>query len=170
MPLSLQNQENSVDIKCLKRPYLLAFRHFLCYNKLIKNDKETLELWITKMLITAPPKLGEPPLNFDDPFYYALTFKYENKDESHGFPVLNGQGINEKFITKYKVNKDDSIVLASDGSPVLENSLEASENALKHILESDPLRISEYKATKGVKPGNVSFDDRVYCKIQKVST
>jgi glycerophosphoryl diester phosphodiesterase len=44
--------------------------------------------------------------------------------------------------------------------------LEASEQALQEILRDDPLLFRKYKATKGLQPGNVSFDDRAYVKIE----
>lgn len=92
-------------------------------------------------------------------------FQYENKKVEYGYPVLNSQGINEKFIKTYKIKPGTNIVLASDGYPKVERTLEESEKELKRLLKEDPLCIYEYKATKGLKPGNVSFDDRVYCRV-----
>ena len=92
-------------------------------------------------------------------------FSYENKLEPYGYPVLNGKGIEPQFITKYKVKPNDTVILASDGYPKLGKNLEESENILEDILKRDPLCFRKYRCTKGVKPGNVSFDDRVFCKI-----
>ncbi|MGN1376688.1 MAG: hypothetical protein ACI4V5_09035 [Prevotella sp.] len=57
------------------------------------------------------------------------------------------------------------VVLASDGYPVLCNTLSESEKALARQLEEDPLCISFFKATKGVMYGNKSFDDRCYIRF-----
>lgn len=57
------------------------------------------------------------------------------------------------------------IVLASDGYPLLKQTLEASERALSAQLDTDPLCIGEFKATKGMMAGNVSFDDRSYIRF-----
>ncbi len=66
---------------------------------------------------------------------------------------------------RFKVKKGDTIILSSDGYPELRDTLEESENALKTILEKDPLCAKTYISTKGLKPGNKSFDDRTYLKF-----
>jgi hypothetical protein len=58
-----------------------------------------------------------------------------------------------------------SIVLASDGYPVLLPDLAQSEKALAEILKKDPLCFREFKSTKGLKKGNISFDDRAYIRL-----
>ncbi len=80
-----------------------------------------------------------------------------------GFPVPD-EGIRVEHISK----KIHTIILASDGYPILKNSLEASEQALHHILENDPLLFRLYKTTKGVQDGNVSYDDRAYIKLRLI--
>lgn len=57
------------------------------------------------------------------------------------------------------------IVLASDGYPFLHDTLEESEAALRKQLESDPLNIGCFKATKAYIAGNNSFDDRSYIRF-----
>lgn len=51
------------------------------------------------------------------------------------------------------------------GYPQIQDSLEESERALARILKNDPLCFRDYRATKGIQPGNVSFDDRAFCRI-----
>ena len=58
-----------------------------------------------------------------------------------------------------------AVILASDGYPYLKDTLDASEQALQEILHDDPLLFRSYKTTKGMKPENVSFDDRAYVKL-----
>ena len=65
----------------------------------------------------------------------------------------------------YDIPAGTEIILASDGYPYLENTLEASESKLKYILENDPLCYTLYKSTKGIQKGNVSFDDRSYVRF-----
>ena len=43
--------------------------------------------------------------------------------------------------------------------------MEAEIAAQCALLDTDPLCINEYLATKGVMEGNVSFDDRAYVRI-----
>ena len=59
-----------------------------------------------------------------------------------------------------------TIVLATDGYPVLQDTLEESERILQEILQKDPLLFREYKSTKGMLQGYVSFDDRAFVKIR----
>ena len=94
-----------------------------------------------------------------------MQFAFENKAGVFGYPVLNGQGIAESMIKVYSVEAGQEIVLASDGYPVLKSTLEESERALQYILENDPLCFRVYRSTKGLKPGNKSFDDRAFCRI-----
>lgn len=58
-----------------------------------------------------------------------------------------------------------SVVLASDGYPVLRPTLAGTEDELLRILRDDPLCFRKFKTTKGVYSGNTSFDDRSYLKI-----
>lgn len=92
-------------------------------------------------------------------------FFYENKKVEKGYPVLNGKGIEPEFITRYKVNSGDKVVLASDGYPKVYDNLKDSEAYLEYVLKEDPLCFRIHRSTKGVKEGNVSFDDRVFCGI-----
>ncbi len=59
-----------------------------------------------------------------------------------------------------------TLILASDGYPLLKESLEASEHELHHILEEDPLLFRLYKSTSGVQIGAASYDDRAYIKLR----
>lgn len=59
-----------------------------------------------------------------------------------------------------------SVVLASDGYPVLLPTLGESEAALARQIERDPQNVSEFIATKGIVEGNCSFDDRAYIRLE----
>ena len=59
-----------------------------------------------------------------------------------------------------------SVVLASDGYPVLLPTLCESEAALAWQIERDPQNVSEFIATKGIVEGNCSFDDRAYIRLR----
>lgn len=64
------------------------------------------------------------------------------------------------------VTAGSEVVLASDGYPVLFSTLKESEEALRHQLAADPQNIGTFVATKGLMPGNVSFDDRAYVRLR----
>lgn len=95
-----------------------------------------------------------------------MQFSFENKNSLFGYPVLNGTGINSSLIVRYSVAAGDVIVLASDGYPELSNTLEDSERKLAEILEEDPMCFKRYLSTKGLEPGNQSFDDRTYLRFK----
>lgn len=68
-----------------------------------------------------------------------MQYEFENKIGRWGYAVLNGTGIENSMIKKYSVKEGDTIVLASDGYPALEETLEQSESELRNILSNDPM-------------------------------
>lgn len=97
--------------------------------------------------------------------YLMMQFAFENKAGYFGYPVLNGMGIETSMIKCYSVKEGDTVILASDGYPVLERSLEECEKKLKNVKEADPMCFRLFRSTKGIQPGDVSFDDRTFCKF-----
>ncbi len=77
-----------------------------------------------------------------------------------GFPVP-AAGIAVDYIREH----DKTVILASDGYPVLKPELSESENALQYIINEDPLLFRKCKELKCVIPGNLSFDDRSFLKL-----
>lgn len=66
----------------------------------------------------------------------------------------------------YTVHEGDGIVLASDGYPELQETYQESERILQRTLIHDPLIINRlYRSTKGLTPGNLSYDDRTYIRF-----
>ena len=90
---------------------------------------------------------------------------FANFNNQNGYPCINGTDIIESFIKIEKIKKKDEIIMCSDGYPVIENTLEKSEEKLKKLLKKDILCISELCSTKGVKIGDISFDDRTYLRF-----
>lgn len=78
------------------------------------------------------------------------------------YTVLDGQTVDETTIPVIPVGRADKLILASDGYPLLFDSLAETETYLKDCLQTDPLCIDRHPATKGLTAGNVSFDDRTY--------
>ena len=82
------------------------------------------------------------------------------------FPAIDGFNIPDAGIITLPIPRDvETIVLATDGYPVLKNYLKDSEHILREILDNDPLLFRSYKSTKGMLHGTVSFDDRAYIKV-----
>ncbi len=91
------------------------------------------------------------------------TMKNQNKT----YAVIDGFSIPEDKVRLLTLDFQPwEIVLASDGYPFLEPTLEASEARLAHQRAIDPLNIGEFKATKAFYEGNNSFDDRAYIRFK----
>ena len=85
-----------------------------------------------------------------------------NETGEFGYDVINGGDICPNNVIIYPVKPGDRIILASDGYPELFDTLDETESHLFRLLEKDPMCIHELRGTKGVRPGNQSFDDRSY--------
>lgn len=79
------------------------------------------------------------------------------------FSVIDGFRIPTDKIKILQAGTEN--ILASDGYPYLKNTLKESEDLLHKQLNDDPLCIQQFKATKGLMKGNVSFDDRAYVRF-----
>jgi hypothetical protein len=96
-----------------------------------------------------------------------MYFQNDPRTGQYWYPVIDGFDVPFEAMDTYKFTElVEIVVLASDGYPYLKNSLAASEQALQTLLRDDPLLFRQYKATKGLAAGQVSFDDRAYVKIR----
>jgi glycerophosphoryl diester phosphodiesterase len=91
---------------------------------------------------------------------------FANKTGVFSYGVFNGEPVPEAHIVIHKVNKGEEVVLASDGSPFLRETLAESERLLKEELENNPLCDGKYRSTKGKAEDNISFDDRTYIRFK----
>ncbi len=80
----------------------------------------------------------------------------------YGYSVFNGEEIPLSLIKQIKVNDNQYIIMTSDGYPEIKYDLNSTEEYLKEIIQKDALCYQQYKSTKGVSNGQVSFDDRAY--------
>ena len=82
------------------------------------------------------------------------------------YAVIDGFPIPQQHVRKLTLDfRPWEIVLASDGYPFLCPTLQESEERLARQLSTDPMNILDFKATKGLQPGNLSFDDRAYIRF-----
>lgn len=82
------------------------------------------------------------------------------------YPVFDGQPIEPDDVPEYDVMSEKEIVLATDGYPLLADTLAETEEHLHRILQCDPLCMDENCSTKGRMTGCRSFDDRAYLRLQ----
>lgn len=87
------------------------------------------------------------------------------KGQNKVFSVVDGFPIPTELVKVIKVNKGSEVILASDGYPELFDTLEETEKRLAFIIENDPLLMNLHKATKGLRPGQTSFDDRTFLRF-----
>lgn len=101
-------------------------------------------------------------------FLVSQTF-LQNSSQNCPFAYYVLDGISEEAPRHAVVisvdEKTTEIVLASDGYPTIYPTLEQTEAYLAHILEIDPLCYREFRSTKGLVKGNISFDDRAYVRL-----
>lgn len=90
---------------------------------------------------------------------------FENTTGIYGYPVMNGDELLQNKMIVQSVRRGDEVVLASDGYPTLGPTLAISESSLAQVLKDDPLCIFDNPQTKGISPGNLSFDDRSYVRL-----
>lgn len=93
-------------------------------------------------------------------------FQNSNRKNTFSYGIIDGFKVPESEIKIYNLSHAVKLILATDGYPLLFDTLAQSENYLKKILETDPLCFHKFKSTKGLKPENLSFDDRAYLSIR----
>ena len=85
----------------------------------------------------------------------------------YGFAAIDGRPVPPSMVVVHPLPDGiDEVVIASDGYPVIGETLAAAESALARLLEKDPWCVAELAGTKGLRPGQESFDDRAYLRIQ----
>jgi hypothetical protein len=83
------------------------------------------------------------------------------------YAALDGRPVQLELVTVHQIPSGvDTVVIASDGYPSILPTLASSEALLSRLLSEDPLCIDALRGTKGVVPGNVSYDDRAYLSIR----
>ncbi|MFG3097538.1 hypothetical protein [Streptomyces sp. NPDC048202] len=82
------------------------------------------------------------------------------------YAVIDGRDVPMSLIEVIPVPESIRVlVLASDGYPRIFPTLQETEASLRQLLIQDPLCIGPLAGTKGVRPGNVGYDDRAYLRI-----
>ena len=130
---------------------------------------------IRSLFIQTELKLGKPLVvlrandtgrEFILPLLERQTV-FQNSLEKNEFRygVIDGFKVPQSEIKVIKLNDPTQIILATDGYPRLFETLDQSEKYLEKVLQNDPLCFQEFKSTKGLQSGNISFDDRAYLKI-----
>lgn len=89
------------------------------------------------------------------------------QQQNVSYAVLDGFPVAMQYVKviAHPPKHPSQIILASDGYPKLFYNLVETERYLQHLIENDPLCIDLHLATKGLKTGACSFDDRSYVRF-----
>jgi glycerophosphoryl diester phosphodiesterase len=129
-----------------------------------------LELEILKGATTEQLCHNDCGRAFITPLLEAQTLFQNNLAAGdYWYPAIDGFTIPDEGIIIHPIPDEvTTIVLASDGYPVLQETREESERMLQEILLRDPLLRGAYKSTKGRMKGNIAHDDRAFIKVRLV--
>ncbi len=81
------------------------------------------------------------------------------------YAVIDGTPVYKPGVKVLAVPPGQEVVMASDGYPILKPTWQQSEACLSRLLHDDPQCVGAFVATKGLVPGNRSFDDRAYIRF-----
>lgn len=85
----------------------------------------------------------------------------------YGFAAIDGRPVPSSLVVVHPLPEEiDELVIASDGYPVIAETLAEAEATLAVLLEKDPWCVAELAGTKALMPGQESFDDRAYVRIR----
>lgn len=99
--------------------------------------------------------------------HHAALRNQPTDQTSLAFGAIDGRQVPAPFIEEWELTpRENAVVLASDGYPVLGMTLDESEDSLTAAITAGPLHIDALPGTKPVRPGSVSFDDRAYVRLE----
>lgn len=138
-------------------------------HKKIDRMNETLRSFVISTSLKQGMTIRE--IQKDDPGrkaiqpYLNTQYLYENEEGPFGYAVLNGDPVNPDMMKEICVPSGTQVILASDGYPVVKDTLKGSETALAETLREDPLCYRINPQTKGLQKGQISYDDRSYIRF-----
>ena len=92
---------------------------------------------------------------------------FRNNRGEWAYGAVDGTPIPDELIGIIPVPTEIAeLVIHSDGYPHSAGTLSEAEAFLHDLLEDDPLCTNELRGTKGVLPGNTSFDDRTFLRVR----
>lgn len=110
----------------------------------------------------------DPGREFILPFLKRQAWLQNRRREEcrYAYAVFDGFPVPMELVKCFSVADETEIVLASDGYPKLFFTLDEAEAYLHRMLEEDPMCMYQHPGTKGIHPGNCSYDDRAYLSLR----
>lgn len=92
---------------------------------------------------------------------------YQNRETEspYRYSVIDGFNPHLNDVKIIKVESKE-VILASDGYPILFDTLKDTEKKLKNFLKVDKMCFKEFKSTKGCLDEYNSYDDRAFIKFE----
>lgn len=101
--------------------------------------------------------------------FLKLQRLFENRMGYYGYLTFNNESIDRNVLSSkvvvVEVPEKSEVILASDGYPCLMSTLAESEKELARLIEVDPFCYKKNISTKGIRKGNISYDDRTYIRL-----
>lgn len=154
------------DCRCLTHSFYSANEkavdHIMAEARCVYNEAELAAGMSLEELVAC-----DPGRMFILPFLKRQAWLQNRKveDSRYAYAVFDGFPVPMELVKCFSVAEESEIVLASDGYPKLFFTLDETEAYLHRILEKDPMCMYLHPETKGVRPGNCSYDDRAYLRL-----
>jgi glycerophosphoryl diester phosphodiesterase len=143
-------------------------------NKTKKVDQinaQTRRLFLIEML-GAGVSINElcvqdPGLEFIRPLIQRQhLFRNQEGAGVWAYGAIDGHPVPASLMEVFPVPRSGEVVLTTDGYLRCSSTVAKAETLLRRVLSLDPLLIGPGRAsTKGLVPGQVSFDDRTYLRL-----
>jgi len=126
------------------------------------------------LLGTAPSEVGPDPGREAILPTLRMQAVFANQSGEFSYGAINGTRVPDHHIWRRRLDDVHHVVLATDGYPFVLNqaqdnilTLPQAEAALQAALIEDPLCVGVLRGTKGLRPGQVSFDDRAWLSLKR---
>ncbi|MHB8188079.1 MAG: hypothetical protein ACYDDU_18835 [Dermatophilaceae bacterium] len=101
-----------------------------------------------------------------EPLLRTLVSLRNRQVENLSYGAIDGTVVPTEFIEVMDLPTSRcEVVITTDGYPMVTTQFKTTEDALQSRLKADPLMIDETPATKGWRPGTLSYDDRTYLRV-----
>jgi hypothetical protein len=89
-----------------------------------------------------------------------------NKPGPWGYGCINGHRVPKAYVEVYGIPVGATVIMTTDGFPIVHPTLMESEQALTELMRRDPAAIGElWPMGKSTKPGAKAPDDRAYLRF-----
>lgn len=132
----------------------------------IAADARAALLEAVRLAGTLEATEPDPGIEMIAPLLGMQGMFQNHPDHPLGFGVLDGHTVPLRYLEVVDVGDAKELILASDGYPVVCDTLAESESQLTLALAVDPLCVGRLRSTKGLAPEQVRFEGRSYLRLR----